>query len=342
VPYGATGERQAVSDYKLNFLYTAGAYQPNLNDWSRLKFDKFLKNVMNRIRNHNNPKPKKEAKAKKGEEAKGEKGAAVKAEVVKIDKSRPKTADAKSLDIPQTVPGLKIKKEFVDQIVAGTKKIEYRTVNTAPKGFVAIIQTFTDEEPGRPAEVAAFARISHVTQANGEYEWHLTNVTPVKPYVVPNNKPGAIIWVKDVPVQGPKRLRKGGAASAPTKAVKTPAKASKKAPKSDVASLEGNHLFMRDDGAFQNAATGVSTVYLRRGAGKGYKIGPGQIDRKAGAPLLVDFVAVDEIPYGKVGAKVLNGLAPGLTSEEMLATMQGYYPGFTSADVVTVIRYRRR
>ncbi|MFI5349983.1 MAG: PD-(D/E)XK nuclease family protein [Elusimicrobiota bacterium] len=208
VPYGGTGVREDVTDYKLNFLYTAGAYQPNLNDWSRLKFDKFLKNVMNRIRNHNNPKPKKEAKAKKGDAAKGEKGGAPKAAAVKIDKSRPKTADAKSLEIPQTVPGLKIKKEFAQQIVAGTKKIEYRTVNTAPKGFVAIIQTFTDEEPGRPAEVVAFARISHVTQADGQYEWHLTNVTPVKPYIVPNNKPGAIIWVKDVPVQGPRRLKK--------------------------------------------------------------------------------------------------------------------------------------
>ncbi|MDE2511039.1 MAG: PD-(D/E)XK nuclease family protein, partial [Elusimicrobia bacterium] len=66
LPYGGTGEKAAVSDYKLNFLYTAGAYQPNLNDWSRLKFDKFLKNVMNRIRRHNAPPaPKAKAPAKK-------------------------------------------------------------------------------------------------------------------------------------------------------------------------------------------------------------------------------------------------------------------------------------
>src|SRR6185312_2109438 len=63
-PYGANGVRREVVDYKLNFLYTAGAYQPELNDWTRLKFDKFLKNVMNRIRRHNNPQPtKKDAKA---------------------------------------------------------------------------------------------------------------------------------------------------------------------------------------------------------------------------------------------------------------------------------------
>ncbi len=63
-PYGANGARREVVDYKLNFLYTAGAYQPELNDWSRLKFDKFLRGVMNRIRRHNNPQPsKKDAKA---------------------------------------------------------------------------------------------------------------------------------------------------------------------------------------------------------------------------------------------------------------------------------------
>ncbi|HEX4047217.1 MAG TPA: hypothetical protein VH309_05260, partial [Elusimicrobiota bacterium] len=70
------GARREVVNYKLNFLYTAGAYQPELNDWSRLKFDKFLKNVMNRIRRHNNPKPPKDDKAaaKKG----AKKGAAAK------------------------------------------------------------------------------------------------------------------------------------------------------------------------------------------------------------------------------------------------------------------------
>lgn len=58
LPYGATGEPREVADFKLNFLYTAGAYEPRLNDWSRLKFDKFLKNVMNRIRKQSAP-PKK-------------------------------------------------------------------------------------------------------------------------------------------------------------------------------------------------------------------------------------------------------------------------------------------
>ena len=48
--------------------------------------------------------------------------------------------------------------------------------------------------------------------------------------------------------------------------------------------------------------------------------------------------------------KVLDGLDPGLTWEEMLAQMKSYYPprpdkqdpGFKETDIVTVIRYRLR
>ena len=79
LPYGGTGAKNEVSDYKLNFLYTAGAYQPTLNDWSRLKFDKFLKNVMNRIRRHNAPAPKKDAKGAKTKAAPKAKAPAKKA-----------------------------------------------------------------------------------------------------------------------------------------------------------------------------------------------------------------------------------------------------------------------
>ncbi|HWX08591.1 MAG TPA: PD-(D/E)XK nuclease family protein, partial [Gaiellaceae bacterium] len=80
-PYGGNGVRREVVDYKLNFLYTAGAYQPELNDWSRMKFDKFLRNVMNRIRRHNNPQPTKKAlkEAADAAKAKAKKGAPAKA-----------------------------------------------------------------------------------------------------------------------------------------------------------------------------------------------------------------------------------------------------------------------
>lgn len=70
LPYGGTGQTREISDFKLNFLYTAGAYQPILNDWSRLKFDKFLKNVMNRIRKQSAPPAPKAAKTTKKAPAK--------------------------------------------------------------------------------------------------------------------------------------------------------------------------------------------------------------------------------------------------------------------------------
>ncbi len=108
-------------------------------------------------------------------------------------------------------------------------------------------------------------------------------------------------------------------------------------------SLAGNRLFMRHEQAWLNAALCVSTVYLRKGTGHGYAAGPGQIDLKDSNKVLpVYFESVEERPFSKVDAEVLNGLAPGQTWDDMFKQMQGYYPGFTAADVVTVIRYRRR
>lgn len=69
IPYGALGERRPVSDYKIRFIYPTAGYQPLLNEWSRIKFERFLRNVMNRMRRHNAPpapkpaaKPKRKAK----------------------------------------------------------------------------------------------------------------------------------------------------------------------------------------------------------------------------------------------------------------------------------------
>lgn len=71
VPYGANGERRKVSDYKIRFIYPSAGYQPILNEWTRIKFERFLRNVMNRIRRHNNPPPPKpEGKAKPKAKAK--------------------------------------------------------------------------------------------------------------------------------------------------------------------------------------------------------------------------------------------------------------------------------
>jgi hypothetical protein len=55
VPYGATGERRKVADYMIRFIYPSAGYQPILNEWTRIKYERFLRNVMNRIRKHNAP-----------------------------------------------------------------------------------------------------------------------------------------------------------------------------------------------------------------------------------------------------------------------------------------------
>ncbi|MFI5361043.1 MAG: PolC-type DNA polymerase III [Elusimicrobiota bacterium] len=103
---------------------------------------------------------------------------------------------------------------------------------------------------------------------------------------------------------------------------------------------KGNHLTYRDQGAFDNALNGVSSVFLRGGVNKGHKVGAGQLDLEGSQKSLqVTFDAVEEMPYAKVTAAILNGLAPGLTKKEMLKTMQSYYPGFTSSSMVTVIRF---
>ena len=71
IPFGALGVRRPVSDYKIRFVYPSAGYQPLLNEWSRIKFERFLRNVMNRIRKHNAPPaPKPAAKAKRTPKAK--------------------------------------------------------------------------------------------------------------------------------------------------------------------------------------------------------------------------------------------------------------------------------
>jgi hypothetical protein len=72
LPYGGTGEAKKVADYKIRFIYPSAGYQPMLNEWTRIKFERFLRNVMNRIRRHNAPPAPADAKkpAKKRKAAK--------------------------------------------------------------------------------------------------------------------------------------------------------------------------------------------------------------------------------------------------------------------------------
>jgi len=52
LPY-ASGALRAVSKTGLIFVYPTGGYEPVLDEWSRIKYEKFLRNVMDRIRKHN-------------------------------------------------------------------------------------------------------------------------------------------------------------------------------------------------------------------------------------------------------------------------------------------------
>ncbi|HVE13771.1 MAG TPA: hypothetical protein VNI01_10290, partial [Elusimicrobiota bacterium] len=177
LPYGVTGAARDVltTDPGPAFIYPNGLETPRLTNWTRAQFNSFLRNTMNRMRRHNAqftagaaPAPKAEKAKKKG------RGKALGTKEASFD----------TLKLPAAVPGLKIRYKYAQQIVKGTKKIEYRTRSAEPKAFVAIIQTFTEEEPGRKAEVVGFARIEKVVKkGDNDYEWHLSNVTPVEPYL---------------------------------------------------------------------------------------------------------------------------------------------------------------
>ncbi|MFA6002622.1 MAG: PD-(D/E)XK nuclease family protein [Elusimicrobiota bacterium] len=54
VPY-VSGAARKVASTGLTFIYPNGGYRPLLNEWGRIKYEKFLRQVMDRIRKHNNP-----------------------------------------------------------------------------------------------------------------------------------------------------------------------------------------------------------------------------------------------------------------------------------------------
>ncbi|MBI4375551.1 MAG: hypothetical protein HY549_03785 [Elusimicrobia bacterium] len=192
IPHKSDGEWRRVMENSIALLTPAGMQEPTLHDWSRAKFKRYLRNKFNAVRC--------EWFQGKDELKAAAKGAAVAGAAANFP--------AGELRLPRKVPGLKIKAKYVRMIVSGRKKTEFRTMPATPQPYIAIIQTFTDEEPGRPAEVVAFARLEKVTGSRESgFAWHLTHITPVKPYAAPP-RPGAITWLRDVPVTGAKRLGK--------------------------------------------------------------------------------------------------------------------------------------
>ncbi|MFH1725159.1 MAG: PD-(D/E)XK nuclease family protein [Elusimicrobiota bacterium] len=69
VPYGANGKLAKVVKTGVSFIYPPDAYTPEINEWDRVRYEKWLRNMMNRIRKHKAgppaPKARKTAAAKK-------------------------------------------------------------------------------------------------------------------------------------------------------------------------------------------------------------------------------------------------------------------------------------
>ena len=66
LPYGVTGvNAKKVVAHVVNFIFPPAGYQPTLTEWSRLKFEKWLFNIMNRMRKRKAAPPSETKKPKK-------------------------------------------------------------------------------------------------------------------------------------------------------------------------------------------------------------------------------------------------------------------------------------
>ncbi|GAB4403393.1 MAG: hypothetical protein OHK003_31250 [Anaerolineales bacterium] len=98
---------------------------------------------------------------------------------------------------------LSVRQPFAEQIMRGTKKIEYRTVPANIRGRVYIYaskQPRVDAyekmgvEPGTfPAGViVGTVEIIDCIEKNGEYHWVLANPERLKKMIIPENRPNPV------------------------------------------------------------------------------------------------------------------------------------------------------
>ncbi|MBI5209384.1 MAG: hypothetical protein HY927_05355 [Elusimicrobia bacterium] len=57
VPYGVTGALKKVAKVGVVFVFTSEMKEARLTEWTRLKYEKFLRSVVNRMRKHSQPAP---------------------------------------------------------------------------------------------------------------------------------------------------------------------------------------------------------------------------------------------------------------------------------------------
>ena len=80
---------------------------------------------------------------------------------------------------------ISIKNPYATQILRGTKTIEYRTWKTDHRGDLLICSSANPQVPGMLSGSAlCVVNLSKITGVDGDYEWHLTDVRKVKPFLV--------------------------------------------------------------------------------------------------------------------------------------------------------------
>lgn len=101
---------------------------------------------------------------------------------------------------------LSVLQPFTEQIMRGTKKIEYRTISTNIRGRVYIYaskQPRIDAYEKMGVEVGTFpagvivgaVEIIGCIEKKGEYQWLLANPNRLKKMIVPENRPNPV-WFK--------------------------------------------------------------------------------------------------------------------------------------------------
>jgi hypothetical protein len=83
-----------------------------------------------------------------------------------------------------------VKHPWVDQLLAGTKPIEFRTRPTKIRGTIGLIAS------GERGLVLGTVELYDCTQGDDCWHWHVRNpVRFAKPRQI-DQKPGCVIWVK--------------------------------------------------------------------------------------------------------------------------------------------------
>jgi hypothetical protein len=109
-------------------------------------------------------------------------------------------ATAAPVDVQNTI-GLSIRQPYVEEILRGLKRVEYRTRATNIRGRVLIYASLQPGNPSRFAKlkvepgglptgvVVGSVEITDCTGTPGDYQWHLAKPRRIKRPMPPRNRP---------------------------------------------------------------------------------------------------------------------------------------------------------